>query len=475
MEELYKVLYDYDAQRNDELSLKVGDIVHIIQYDSEEWCVAENMETKQEGAVPTNFLEKLNSGQNNTTIDNGPILAKVLQDYTAQDPEELSLWKNGIITILDQSIADGWWKGDLNGKTGIFPSNHVKLIDAHEQSMDVDENDKNKRQSFKLAAYGVKQGGIGSILAGGFNLRKKTSKKDAVPQEEIPSSSLNQQHQIPTLSDNSSQEEADKQSPDIREKAMVISSYDPQNHDELQLVPGGYITIVDKLDDQGWWKGLNEKNEEGVFPSNFVQILPQEGTPVRPARARPPTIKTDSPNTQPQPSVTSPTGLAKPPAVPTGTRPSSLLTRRPPTTSTAEQSAPPLPRPTTSPPVPSRRTNSVIKEQHPPASHKRTPSIPLVSPDLPPIRQDYAHDQHPVRPSRPVPSPSSAASNMTTPISPTSEDKTFGLAKPPKVNILIVELWQAASRTYGTTSNISTKQSSIISSHSRYNIIARFS
>lgn len=49
-----KVLYDYDAQRNDELSLKVGDIVHVIKLDSDDWCIAENTETGQQGAVPTN-------------------------------------------------------------------------------------------------------------------------------------------------------------------------------------------------------------------------------------------------------------------------------------------------------------------------------------------------------------------------------------------------------------------------------------
>lgn len=51
------------------------------------------------------------------------VLAKVLQDYAAQDPEELSLWKDGIVTVLDQTIAEGWWKGDLNGNSGIFPAN----------------------------------------------------------------------------------------------------------------------------------------------------------------------------------------------------------------------------------------------------------------------------------------------------------------------------------------------------------------
>lgn len=77
----------------------------------------------------------------------------------------------------------------------------MKLIDAHEQVADAGESDASRRQSFKLAAYGVKQGGIGSILAGGFNLRKKGSKKDATGHEDAksaqssPSQQQNQQQQ----------------------------------------------------------------------------------------------------------------------------------------------------------------------------------------------------------------------------------------------------------------------------------------
>ncbi|CAO3578103.1 unnamed protein product [Absidia cylindrospora] len=442
MEDHYKVLYDYDAQRNDELSLQVGDKVRIIQGDNGEWCTAENLKTSQQGLVPTNFLEKIESNDTSAAGDNdGPVLATVLQDYAAQDHDELSLWKNGVVTVLDQSIADGWWKGDLNGKTGVFPANHVKLIDAHEQVPDVDENDKSRRQSFKLAAYGVKQGGIGSILAGGFSLKKKGTKKEETTstQQQQPQS---QQHttEQPSAraSDNKSlHDNSEIKSHDGHEKAMVVSAYDPQNDDELQLLPGAYVTIIDKLDNEGWWKGLNEKNELGMFPSNFVQILSSEGVPVRPARARPPTIKTDQQQQQKQQPVLSPTGMAKPPPVPVGTRPSSLLSRRP--TGNSDQSAPPLPRPITSPPLPStRRANSVIKESstQPQSAHKRTPSIPLMSPDLPPIRQDqqHSHDQHALRPSRPVPSPGSAniGSNVTSPTSPTSEDRTAGLAKVPK-------------------------------------------
>jgi hypothetical protein len=51
----------------------------------------------------------------------GMVLAIVTQDYLAQSSEELSLQKNRIVTVLDRN-EDGWWKGDLNGKTGVFPA-----------------------------------------------------------------------------------------------------------------------------------------------------------------------------------------------------------------------------------------------------------------------------------------------------------------------------------------------------------------
>ncbi|KAI9304849.1 SH3 domain-containing protein [Cunninghamella echinulata] len=436
MGELYKALYDYEAQRSDEVSLKIGDIVRIVQQDSEEWWIVQHNDTQQQGAVPSNFLEKVSSS---SSSNNNPVLAKVLQDYEAQDPEELSLWLNGIVTVLDQSIADGWWKGDLNGKIGVFPANHVKLIDTHEQDTEINDQDKSKRQSFKLAAYGVKQGGIGSILAGGFSLRKKSTKRDS-----LSSSEDNQSVSPPPSSSlSSSINKSIKDEENTPTDQNVISAYEPQNEDEMKLIPGGYVVITDKLENQGWWKGLNEQNEEGIFPSNFVQIIPKDGTPARPTRVRPPTIKTDTTNgQQQQPSsstITSPTSMAKPPPVPTGTRPTSLLTRRSVTnnTTTAEPSPPP-PRPITSPPVPTRRPSSLVKDQpKPTTTHRRTPSIPLVSPDLPPIQQNLTFDHHhPVRPSRPVPPPSTTTSSQSsttaTPTSPVSESRSSSLAKPPK-------------------------------------------
>ena len=49
--------------------------------------------------------------------------------YVAQHGDELSLAIGDIITVLDRNLEDvGWWKGELNGKIGVFPDNFVKLL-----------------------------------------------------------------------------------------------------------------------------------------------------------------------------------------------------------------------------------------------------------------------------------------------------------------------------------------------------------
>uniref|UniRef100_T1H0S1 SH3 domain-containing protein n=1 Tax=Megaselia scalaris TaxID=36166 RepID=T1H0S1_MEGSC len=62
-----------------------------------------------------------------------------------------------------------------------------------------------------------------------------------------------------------------------KEFCQVEFAYSPQNEDELELVVGDIITIVSKdAQDAGWWKG-EIHGKVGVFPDNFVKLLPPEG------------------------------------------------------------------------------------------------------------------------------------------------------------------------------------------------------
>ena len=59
--------------------------------------------------------------------------AKVLYAYTAENGDELSIEEGQIVTVLEKELVDsGWWKGELNGKQGVFPDNFVELLPAEE-------------------------------------------------------------------------------------------------------------------------------------------------------------------------------------------------------------------------------------------------------------------------------------------------------------------------------------------------------
>jgi len=52
---------------------------------------------------------------------------KVLYEYDAQDTIELTIKENDIILVVKED-SSGWWKGELNGKVGLFPSNFIEEI-----------------------------------------------------------------------------------------------------------------------------------------------------------------------------------------------------------------------------------------------------------------------------------------------------------------------------------------------------------
>lgn len=71
------------------------------------------------------------------------LLCEVKYAYKAQNSDELNLKEGDVVTIVSQEGFDpGWWLGELNGKTGVFPDNFVVVIQG---SDDKHKNDKKQR------------------------------------------------------------------------------------------------------------------------------------------------------------------------------------------------------------------------------------------------------------------------------------------------------------------------------------------
>lgn len=47
-------------------------------------------------------------------------MARVMEDYAMQESDELTLPRGAIVTLYER-LDDGWFKGELNGRSGRFP------------------------------------------------------------------------------------------------------------------------------------------------------------------------------------------------------------------------------------------------------------------------------------------------------------------------------------------------------------------
>lgn len=53
----------------------------------------------------------------------------MLFKYEALNDDELTMEVGQIINIISKEVEDkGWWKGELDGKVGVFPDNFVRLV-----------------------------------------------------------------------------------------------------------------------------------------------------------------------------------------------------------------------------------------------------------------------------------------------------------------------------------------------------------
>ncbi|KAI8985311.1 hypothetical protein BDB01DRAFT_787576 [Pilobolus umbonatus] len=434
-------------------------------------------------------------------------MSRVMEDYAMQEAGEISLPRGGIINVYE-IIDDEWARGELNGKIGRYPVKYVEDIDmpgrpdlGKQQSSDkqIEHSTSPPKGGFKLAAFGVKQGGIGSLLAGGFPGLKKTGFKSeakpsvagtqkspavesppaekarmvepvetpvltetpaplvteahrlvtekpsrvdetsvpdeptapvqsstpdiqhvsppTIPKEVIPSpeSPVEEEEEVVAemqkiadedemkeeTKSNAVDEEVDEKEdvqpvvtkqveeepevtakPEVTEpevtaepetaaeqvdepakentqtsedksekavdqevnkevkpgKAIVLHPYNAENEDELSILRGEYVNILDRSIDDGWWKGTNESGKTGIFPCSYVKELSDMMPPARPV-GRPTTVQ--------------PTSSARPISVlPTPPRPASVQ-------------VPIASKPHVIPPRPTPRTPPTVEEPKP--------------------------------------------------------------------------------------------------------------
>ncbi|XP_025406171.1 drebrin-like protein [Sipha flava] len=101
----------------------------------------------------------------------------------------------------------------------------------------------------------------------------KTEPETTIVKAEIEKSKIEIAQPVLISKETDSQIEQNNIENDFGIRAEALYDYQAADDTEISFDPGDIICHIDKID-QGWWQGLSPDGTFGLFPANYVQLLP---------------------------------------------------------------------------------------------------------------------------------------------------------------------------------------------------------
>uniref|UniRef100_A0A3B4T6Q1 Intersectin 2b n=1 Tax=Seriola dumerili TaxID=41447 RepID=A0A3B4T6Q1_SERDU len=131
--EIGQVIRAHSSSSPEQLNLENGQLVLILGKNASGWWLGELQargKKRQKGWFPASHVKILGSNSGKSTPAPQPVCQVIaIYDYTASNEDEMSFSKGQLINVLDKNNPD-WWRGEINGVTGLFPTNYVKMTTA---------------------------------------------------------------------------------------------------------------------------------------------------------------------------------------------------------------------------------------------------------------------------------------------------------------------------------------------------------
>ncbi|KAH8308382.1 hypothetical protein KR059_011333, partial [Drosophila kikkawai] len=316
------VEYEYAAKEPDELDLQKGAIIHRIKQMPGGWWQGTLKSNGVTGMFPDNFVRVLDSNISSNGNGNGSAdhsdegtsvqlrdksatsnrRCKVIYSYTQVNDDELTLAVGDVIEFLGE-VEEGWWRGRLRSKVGVFPSNFVQHIEpspilASKRPPTIGATVTTSSLTAKAVniASSSSSSSSSTTTAGTATTTTTTTSKQSTRSRGTASAAVTSAPSVAEPAAIGSAIGTGAAGAGVpmlppkpqREFCRVEFPYAPQNDDELELKVGDIITVIStELPDKGWWRG-EIRGKVGVFPDNFVNMLaPSEGeSPPPPPRPR---------------------------------------------------------------------------------------------------------------------------------------------------------------------------------------------
>nr|XP_031529145.1 SH3 domain-containing kinase-binding protein 1 isoform X2 [Vicugna pacos] len=285
-----QVAFSYLPQNDDELELKVGDIIEVVGEVEEGWW--EGVLNGKTGMFPSNFIKELSGESDDLGISQDEQLSKSRPEALLPPASLLPFPAHGAKgkTTFEGTILYRAAPGKTEGHRRYYSLRETtgSESDGGDSSSTKSEGANGTVATAAIQPKKVKGVGFGDIFKDKpIKLRPRSIEveNDFLPVEKTIGKKL----PPTTATPDSSKTEMDSRTK-TKDYCKVIFPYEAQNDDELTIKEGDIVTLINKdCIDVGWWEGeLNGRR--GVFPDNFVKLLPpdfeKEGN--RPKKPPPP-------------------------------------------------------------------------------------------------------------------------------------------------------------------------------------------
>uniref|UniRef100_A0A671LE29 Intersectin-2-like n=1 Tax=Sinocyclocheilus anshuiensis TaxID=1608454 RepID=A0A671LE29_9TELE len=118
------------AKTPEQLSLTPGQLIVVLYKNSNSWWLGELQargKKRKKGWFHSSNVRLLEANSGKITPASQPLCQVIaMYDYKAANKDEMSFQKGQLITVLNKDNPD-WWKGEVAGVIGLFPTNYVKM------------------------------------------------------------------------------------------------------------------------------------------------------------------------------------------------------------------------------------------------------------------------------------------------------------------------------------------------------------
>ncbi|RXG72604.1 Sorbin and SH3 domain-containing protein 1 [Armadillidium vulgare] len=241
-----RALFNFAAQNKRELSFNKGDIVTIRRSIDRNWYEGELRGVV--GIFPCNYVEVI-PFDSLKTLGRKPSegQARARFNFQAQTAMEMSLSK-GEMVILTRRVDENWYEGRVGNRRGIFPVTYVDVLAEPGGDRPISPSRDPIPRPALPAAHLLYNGTSSAVSTPYSTMGRSGGQTDTKSFTQLTVNT--QQDSVPY---------------------RALYNYKPQNEDELELIEGDIVLVMEKCDD-GWFVGTSKRTGLfGTFPGNYVE------------------------------------------------------------------------------------------------------------------------------------------------------------------------------------------------------------